>query len=272
MRDYTLSSEKIAELERLHRNLRDKRQADRVKAVLALSKGWSPAQVAEILLFDEKTSRHYFERYQQGGAEALLADHYHGAIAKLTDHQMQALDGYLQDHLFTDAKEVVAYIATTYHVSYSVGGVTDLLHRLGFSYKKPSHVPGKQDPALQQAFVEEYEHLKATKGKNDPVYFADATHPQHNSIPSYGWIKKETDKALPANCGRLRLNINGAIDIETLEPVSGFYETINAQAALDLFKIEAKHPDANRIYVIIDNARYYRSRWLKQKLKGRRSN
>jgi transposase len=269
MRDYSLSREKIAELESLHRSLRDKRQADRVKAVLALSKGWSPAQVSEILLFDEKTSRHYFERYQQGGADALLEDHYHGATAKLNDHQMQTLDRYLQDHLFTAAKEVIAYIDTTYYVHYSVGGVTDLLHRLGFSYKKPTHVPGKQDPALQQVFVEEYEHLKATKGDHDPIYFADATHPQHNSIPSYGWIKKGTDKALEANCGRQRLNINGAIDIETLEPVTGFYETINAQAALDLFrKIEVKHPDADTIYVIIDNARYYRSRWLRKKLKG----
>lgn len=48
-----LSKSKIAELETLHRRLRDKRQADRVKAVIALSKGWSAAQVAEILLFDE---------------------------------------------------------------------------------------------------------------------------------------------------------------------------------------------------------------------------
>jgi hypothetical protein len=39
MRDYTLSSEKIAELKLLHRSLRDKCQADRVKAVIALAKG-----------------------------------------------------------------------------------------------------------------------------------------------------------------------------------------------------------------------------------------
>jgi hypothetical protein len=71
MTDYTLSKEKIAELEKLHRSLRDKRQADRVKAVIALSKGWPAAQIAEILLFDEKTSRSYFERYQQGGLPAL---------------------------------------------------------------------------------------------------------------------------------------------------------------------------------------------------------
>jgi len=38
MKDFTLPKEKIAELEKLHRSLRDKRQADRVKAVIALSK------------------------------------------------------------------------------------------------------------------------------------------------------------------------------------------------------------------------------------------
>jgi len=269
MRDYNLSKEKIAELEKLHRSLRDKRQADRVKAVIALSKGWSPAQVAEILLFDEKTSRHYFERYQQGGGQALLNDNYSGAEPKLSGHQMSELERYLEDHLLPDAKSVIAHIHKQYKVCYSSSGVTDLLHRLGFSYKKPKHVPGKQDPAKQQAFIEEYAQIKATKGENDPIYFADATHPQHNSVPSYGWIKKGKEKELKANCGRQRLNINGAIDIETLEPVTGFYETINAQAAIHLFaKIEAKHPDADAIYIIIDNARYYRSRLLKESVEG----
>ena len=62
MRDYELSTKEIAELEQTHRSLRDKRQADRVKAVIALSKGWSAAQIAEILLIDKKTSRYYFDR------------------------------------------------------------------------------------------------------------------------------------------------------------------------------------------------------------------
>ena len=269
MRDYTLSKSKIAELETLHRSLRDKRQADRVKAVIALSKGWSAAQIAEILLFDETTARHYFERYQQGDADALLNDNYTGAEPKLDEHQIKELERYLEDHLFTDSKSVIAHIARQYGVRYSVSGVTDLLHRLDFSYKKPTHVPGKQDTAKQQAFIEEYEHIKVTKGKNDPLYFADATHPQHNSVPSYGWIKKGQEKALKANCGRQRLNINGAINIETLEPVTGFYDTINAQSAIDLFaKIEAKHPDAETIYIIVDNARYYRSCLLKEHVEG----
>ena len=269
MKDYALSREKMAELEKFHRSLRDKRQADRVKAVIALSKGWSAAQVAEILLFDEKTSRHYFERYQKGGLKALLDDNYSGAEPKLNEHQISELESYLEDHILPDAKSVITHIDKLYGVRYSVSGVTDLLHRLGFSYKKPTHVPGKQDPVRQQAFVEEYERLKASKGQNDPIYFADATHPQHNSVPSYGWIKKGQEKGLKANCGRQRLNINGAINIETLEPTTGFYDTINADSTIDLFsKIEAKHPKAEVIYIIVDNARYYRSRLLKEYTEG----
>ena len=269
MKDYTLSKAKIAELEKFHRTLRDKRKADRVKAVIALSKGWSATQVAEILLLDEKTSRHYFDCYQNSGLEALLDDDYSGAEPKLDEHQMSKLESYLEAHILPDAKSVIAHIYEQYGVRYSLSGVTDLLHRLGFSYKKPTHVPGKQDLSKQQGFLEEYEKLKDNKSENDPIYFADATHPQHNSIPSYGWIKRGQEKELKANCGRQRLNINGAINIETLEPVTGFYDTINAQSTIDLFaKIEAKHPDAETIYIIVDNARYYRSCLLKEHVEG----
>jgi transposase len=269
MKDYRLPQEEIAKLEKLHRSLHDKRQADRVKAVIALSKGWSAVQIAEILLFDEKTSRNYFEHYQQGGVSALLDDHYCGADPKLNERQMAELEQYLDTHTMGDSKAVIAHIYQTYGVLYTVSGATDLLHRLGFSYKKPAHVPGKQDPAKQQAFLEEYNRLKASKGINDPIYFADATHPQHNSIPSYGWIKTGKEKELKANCGRQRLNINGAINLETFEPTTGFYDTINAQSTVDLFsQIEAKHPDAQAIYVIADNAKYYHSALLRQYIEG----
>ena len=265
MNDHHLSTKQIAELETLHRRLRDKRQADRVKAIVALAKGWSAAQIAEILLIDEKTSRTYFKTYLEHGIDELLRMHYSGAESKLNQSQMKELDRHLDQSLYLDAKSIIRHIKKRYGVSYSLSGVTDLLHRLGFSYKKPTHVPGKQDPLKQAEFIEYYQPLKASKDEEDPIYFADATHPQHNSVPAYGWIKKGKEKALKANCGRQRLNINGAIDIETLQPVTGFYDTINAQSTIDLFsKIEAKHPDADKIYIIIDNAGYYRSILLKE--------
>ena len=64
-----------------------------------------------------------------------------------------------------DAKSVIAHIDKQYRVRYSVSEITDLLHRLGFSYKKPTHVPGRQDPGQQRAFLKEYERIKASMYK-----------------------------------------------------------------------------------------------------------
>jgi hypothetical protein len=39
-------------------------------------------------------------------------------------------------------------------------GITYLLHRLGFSYKKPSVVPGKADSVRQEQFLRAYRRLR----------------------------------------------------------------------------------------------------------------
>ncbi|WP_211752277.1 transposase [Nitrosomonas communis] len=57
-----------------------------------------------------------------------------------------------------------------------------LLHRLGYVYKKPRLIPGKANAEQQREFVEYYQPLKAKKAPDDPIYFMDATHPQHNPI------------------------------------------------------------------------------------------
>jgi len=268
MNDYELTEEQIIELEDLHSSLRDKRMADRVKAVVALAKGWSAATIAEILLIDEKTSREYFKTYVEKGPDALLTMNYQGGECRLFDFQLAELSEHLEEHTYLDAKSVVRYIQQEYGVTYSISGVTKILHRLGFSYKKPTQVPGKQDPEKQAEFLEFYEDLKDEKGSEDPIYFVDATHPMHNSVPSHGWIKKGTEKELKANSGRKRLNINGALNIETLETTIGFYDKINAQSMIDFFKkILAKNEEAEKIYVIVDNAGYNRAKVLKNFVK-----
>ena len=95
----------------------------------------------------------------------------------------------------------------------------------------------------------------------------DGTHPQHNSVAAYGWIKKGATKELKSNTGRRRLNINGAIDIENTSISVDYGVSINAQSTISLLEeIELKHTEAENIYVICDNARYYRSRKVKEYL------
>ena len=211
MEEYQLSPEQIASLKALHRTLRDRKKADRVKAAVLLGTGYPVAQVAEILFLDETTVRNYYEKYVQGGKEGLLTLFYAGRQPSLAEVQQQELAlylsiRYLDDNTYLTSREVARYIKQTFGISFKPSGVKDLLHRLGFVYKKPKHVPGKLDPQAQKEFLEKYESLKKTKGENDPIYFADAVHPPvfqkySNSIPAAGCRTVEIrDAGRTRNC------------------------------------------------------------------------
>jgi hypothetical protein len=78
MDDFHLTGDPIASLKILHRTLRDRKTADRVKAVVLLGTGWTVANVAEALLVDEKTVRLWYEKYVHGGEQELIALFYQG--------------------------------------------------------------------------------------------------------------------------------------------------------------------------------------------------
>ena len=194
MDNFQLTTRQIASLRALHKTLRDRRPADRVKAVVLLGTGWSAASVGEALMIDEKTVRAYFAHYREVGEKGLVQLHYHGKSPSLSPSQQAELAKHLDEKTYLDSNEIRHHIAKKYGVKYSPAGVKQLLYRLGFVYKKPKHVPGKLDPEAQAAFVETYEKLRKNKGENDPIIFADACHPQQNSIPSYGWIRRGAEK------------------------------------------------------------------------------
>jgi transposase len=225
-----------------------------------LGSGWSYAEVVEALLLDEETLRSYVKRYRTGGLDALLNDNYKGGQSKLSVEQFQALDLHLQEHTYLSVEGIIAHVIRVYGVSYTVSGMTDLLHQLGFSYKKAKVIPGKAKAEEQRNFLEELEALKATLGEYDKLYYVDGAHPQHNTVASYGWIKTGQNKEIKANTGRSRINLNGALDSDTHEVVVREDSSINAQSTIALLKtLEAKNPFAAVIYVICDNAKYYRS-------------
>ncbi|EGV27489.1 hypothetical protein ThidrDRAFT_4699, partial [Thiorhodococcus drewsii AZ1] len=64
MPDYHLTDKQLAELRAAHRGTRDKREADRIKAVVLLATGWTAEQIAEVLQIDPNTVRNHFKRYR----------------------------------------------------------------------------------------------------------------------------------------------------------------------------------------------------------------
>jgi transposase len=261
MMDYYLPAEELAELRAAHRSTRDKREADRIKAVVLLASGWGADDVAAALLVDPNTVRNHFKAYRAGGLSGLVHLAYRGSDCELSEAELNALDAHVQASLYLSAKDVAAWVEAQFDVLYTASGMTALLHRLGFVYKKPKLVPGKADPEAQEAHLAKYEELKKNKGENDVICFMDAVHPQHNPVLGYGWIKRGEDHKVRSNTGRRRVNINGAIDLERLEAVVRFDDSINADSTIALFEqLEQFYVAATYIYVICDNARYYHSR------------
>jgi len=66
----------------------------------------------------------------------------------------------------------------------------DLLHREGYTFKKPKLVPGNPDIQAQENFVHYYEEFMETRSNDIEVGFVDTVHPEHNTMAGYGWIKK----------------------------------------------------------------------------------
>ena len=265
-----LTEEEVLVLRKAHKQVRDKRLADRIKAILMVHRGFTYPQIIAALLLDETTIRRYVKSFKQNGLNGLLQFHYTGGQSRLIQTQELELKGHLAkgEHIYLTAKEVADYVKSTYQVSYSVIGMTKLLHRLGFVYKKPKLVPAKANVAKQQQFLDEYFKLKEEIDRADQIYFLDATHPQHNTRPSYGWILKGTDKLIKSNTGRDRLNLNGALNAKTHEVVIREDLRINSISTINLLDaLLDKHP-AGRIYLIWDNARYYYSKQVQFYLRG----
>ena len=235
---------------------REKKYADRIRIIMLLDQGEPMVKIAEYFFLTERSISNYRDRYKQGGLEELLNDYYTGRSAYLSMEEQSKLTLELESKVYPSTKSVISYIKKEFGIVYTVGGVTTLLHKLGFSYKKPKGVPGKAKTEEQEAFVKRYNRVK----KKGFVYFADSTHPMLNPILSAGWIRKGKEYEVKTNSGRQRVNINGAIEMKTLNVVSRSCKRVNGSSMCDLLRaIRSKHPKVKKIHLILDNAPYNKS-------------
>jgi transposase len=151
-------------------------------------------------------------------------------------------------------------------VKYTAEGVVRLLHRLKFSYKKSRQIPCEGSNVQQLNFIKIFNDLNNYKSKKEAIYFSDAVHPQHNTRTSYGWIKTGKDKEIPSVSGRNRLNLNGLLNAnDVTDIIVQACETVNYQSIIEIYKeLELRNPDKEKIFVICDNAKYYKNKELQK--------
>ena len=75
------------------------------------------------------------------------------------------------------------------------------------------------------------------------------------------------NSALKTNNGRKRTNINGALNLQTKELLYVEDERINSQTMIALLVLILDKQKQGKIYIVLDNARYYHSQIVKDFLK-----
>jgi len=271
MNRFTLNKEEIIALRVAHRQAKNKRDADRIKAIYSLAIGHSVSQVASILMIDEETLRNYQKNYEEGGITALLKNDYKGSMCRLNELEIETLKNELQSTIHLTTQSVITYVEKGFGIQYTQSGMRDLLHRLGYEYKKPKLVPGNPDIEAQELFAQQYEEFMLKKATDVDVLFLDAVHPEHNTLAAYGWIKRGEKRELKTNSGRERLNLHGAINAETYQVTLIESESVNAESTIKLLEaIEYAYTYSREIYIILDNARYHYSKEVKEYLEGRK--
>lgn len=155
----------IRELAEAMNHTHDRRMYERYLAVKLILQGRSQKETAEIIGRNEHTVGKYAASYRSSGLEGLARRIAPGREPKLTSAQLREL------------KEIIAYqtpadcgfsaranwtlalaaqlIEDKWQETYTLKGVSRLLHSLGLSYTRPTYTLKKADPAKQETFRNE---------------------------------------------------------------------------------------------------------------------
>jgi len=270
---FTLSISERESLQRFQRNVESRTEYVKVTSLLMLDKGYSFSQISECLGVDVSTIHRYRSSYEKDGIETYLRTDYQGYWGRLSCVQISELRRELNQNLYTDSKQIIAWVETRFGITYTPQGMVDMLHRIGFCYKQTKQVPCETDVAAQHEFLTELTGLLSEAVDNKSVvYFVDGVHPTHNTRSTHAWIEKGTEREQLSVSGRDRVNINGAVnahdptDVLIVESAS-----VNSASTRELCeKILCANPEVETIYSIFDNARYYRNKELVEWLKTTR--
>jgi len=188
----------------------------------------------------------------------------------MSGEQQEKLKAWVAVALPRSTRQIGAWIEKEFGLVYAGrSGLIALLHRLGLEYHKPQVIPRKLNEEKQKAFIAAYENLLNSLSDDEAVLFADAVHPTHAARPANCWAPSQENLAIEQTSGRQRINIHGAVDLETGQTRMIEVETVDAASTIRLLTaIETLYPMLALIHVFLDNARYHHAKivqeWLTQ--------
>jgi transposase len=156
-------------LEHLVKSEKNAKQRDRYRAVLLAIEGREGDDIASRLGRSPRFVDEWVARYRHAGIDALQGKKYPGRKPKLTPLQEEQLKARLDagprpgDGVCTlRGKDICRIIEKEFGVVHTLGGIYDVLRRLGYSSLVPRPRHRKNDPEAMNKFEE---HSPLLRGK-----------------------------------------------------------------------------------------------------------
>ena len=139
---------------------RVRREKVRMQAAAMFEESKPSTQIAAELRVSPKSVREWRRRWVAGETEALASSGPGGSDCKLSDEQLGELAGLLDrgpvEQGWQDARWTLTRVAEAierrFGVSYTLRGVSYLLHRIGYSQQVPTRRAIERDPAAIAAW------------------------------------------------------------------------------------------------------------------------
>jgi len=235
----------------------------RCEVVYLKSQGFKNKDIEKIVGISHGTVSVHLRLYQQGGIEALRTLNYKGQPSELHQYTDQIKASFEAQPVGT-LKEARARIKELTGIELSIPQIKHFLDHIGCKRRKVKQVPNKLDIEKQESFKQEELEPLIEKAQNKEIHlvFMDAAH--FVLRPFLGFLYCFTTLFVKASAGRKRYNVLGALDAITKElTIFTNFTYINSFSICALLdKLKAHYADGLPIYVIADNARYQKNKFV----------
>ncbi|QDK79556.1 hypothetical protein EXU85_13465 [Spirosoma sp. KCTC 42546] len=148
----------LDDLLRLEKQQTNARLRDYVRFLRILKAGQLTTQlaVAKQLNLSLRQAQRLWQRYQQKGITGLLQSQYVPYWGKLSTTQISRLRAYLLTNQAQTLANIQTFLADSFGVDYTIGGVSELCKRLEVKPKQGRPVNARQQPGAVEAFKKSF--------------------------------------------------------------------------------------------------------------------
>jgi transposase len=158
------TSEQLQKVEERLKHEKNRRMFERYQTVRLHLLGKDNAEIAIIIGRKESTVNTYLRKYRKNGLDGLQMKFSPGPPEQLSKEQQEQLKKTIMDFVphevgftakFNWTLQIIGeYIQREFGETYSIRGVSKLMHRMELSYTKPTYTLAAADEQKQREFVE----------------------------------------------------------------------------------------------------------------------